>query len=152
MVQGWAKKFLLSSVTHVLSGLAGCASAALSRWVAWMREIQTCGNYFAPWTPKCYFYTGILLKVLFNPSIEPRTSCNVEEVFLLFPWMNNHLMYVYEVARACNNLSICTPFALSHCLLLPRFVWRSIFLRFLAVAAKGPDAECNTKYGADDKL
>ena len=47
-VQGWAKKFLLSSVTHVLSGLMGCALAALSWWVAWRREIQTCRNYFAP--------------------------------------------------------------------------------------------------------
>ena len=33
-VQGRAKKFLLSSVTHVPSGLMGCALAALSSWVA----------------------------------------------------------------------------------------------------------------------
>ena len=46
-VQGRAKKFLLSSVTHVPSGLMGCASAALSWWVAGRREIQTCRIFFA---------------------------------------------------------------------------------------------------------
>ena len=45
-IQGRAKKFLLSSVTHVPSGLMGCASAALSWWVAGRREIQTWRNFF----------------------------------------------------------------------------------------------------------
>ena len=48
LVQGRAKKILLSSVTHVLSGLLGCALAALNWWVVGRREIQTCRNFFAP--------------------------------------------------------------------------------------------------------
>ena len=35
-------------MTHVPSELMGCALAALRWWVAGMREIQTCRNYFAP--------------------------------------------------------------------------------------------------------
>ena len=45
---GSSKKTLLSSVTHVSSGLMGCASAALGRWVGGRREIQTCKKFFAP--------------------------------------------------------------------------------------------------------
>ena len=40
------KYLLLSSVTHVPSGLMGCASAALGWWVGARGEIQTCLNFF----------------------------------------------------------------------------------------------------------
>ena len=46
-VQRGAKKIKLSSVTHVPSGLMGCASAALRWWVGGRRQIQTCLNFFA---------------------------------------------------------------------------------------------------------
>ena len=47
-VQGRAKKFLLSSVTHVPSRLMGCALAALLSGQEEGGKIQTCRNFFAP--------------------------------------------------------------------------------------------------------
>ena len=42
---GSSKKTLLSSVTHVPSGLMCCALAALGYWVGGRREIQTYRNF-----------------------------------------------------------------------------------------------------------
>ena len=54
-VQGRAKKFLLSSVTHVPSGLMGCALAALVSGQKEGEKIQTCRNLFAqPCMPHKY--------------------------------------------------------------------------------------------------
>ena len=47
-IQRRAKKIKLSSVTHVPSGLMGCALAALGWWVGGWQEIKTCRNPFAP--------------------------------------------------------------------------------------------------------
>ena len=47
-IQRGAKKIKLSLVTHVPSGLMGCASAALGWWVGGRRQILTCLNFFAP--------------------------------------------------------------------------------------------------------
>ena len=60
-VQGRANKTMLSSVTHVASGLMGCASAALGYWVGGKREIQTCKNFFAPLLYKYTYLTYPLL-------------------------------------------------------------------------------------------
>ena len=57
-VERRAKKIKLSSVTHVPSGLMGCASVALGWWVGGRRDIQTWLNFFAP---RC---TGLGLKGL----------------------------------------------------------------------------------------
>ena len=62
-IQRSAKIIKLSSVTHVPSGLMGCASAALRWWVGGRRQIQTCLNFFAPRCTLYFLVTFTTLKL-----------------------------------------------------------------------------------------